>query len=106
MIKRQRVTKTPAFLFAAIWEDLAHFLPGLKYLEIDKDIIITFPLQGGLAFIKYLFFVFVSFVLVAICILLSLLGNRKIIKTKKNIFLCLFFIRLDCDIHLRKLKKL
>ena len=43
---------------------------------MDKYIIITFPLQQNLAFLKDLFFVFVSFVLVAICIPVSLPGNR------------------------------
>ena len=43
---------------------------------MGKLIIITFPLQQHLAFLKELFFVFVSFVLVAICIAVSLLGSR------------------------------
>ena len=45
---------------------------------MDKYIIITFALQRHLAFLKDLFFVFISFVLVTICILVSLLGNRSI----------------------------
>ena len=51
---------------------------NVKQLEIDKYIIITFPLYRHLAFLKDLFFVFVSFVLVAICISVSLLENRLI----------------------------
>ena len=45
---------------------------------MDKYIIITFALQRHLAFLKDLFFVFISFVLVARCILVSLFGNRSI----------------------------
>ena len=49
--KRDRVIKSPGFLFAAIWLHLTHSLLGLKYmcksntkhLDIDKYIIITFP---------------------------------------------------------------
>ena len=43
---------------------------------MDTCIIATFPLQRHLAFLKDLFFVFVSFVVVAIRISVSLLGNR------------------------------
>ena len=42
---------------------------------MDKYVIITFPLQGYPAFLKGLFFVFVSIVLVSIWISVSLLGN-------------------------------
>ena len=79
-----RVIKSPAILFsAAIWSYLAQW-PGpsyivkqiIKHFEMDKYIIITFPLQRHLGFLKDLFFVFVSFVLVAICISVGLLGNR------------------------------
>ena len=58
--------KSPAFLFAAIWSYLAHSWPGLKcvkqnikQLEIDKHIIITFPVQQHLTFLEDLFLVFV-----------------------------------------------
>ena len=30
--KTKRVIKSPAFLFAAIWSQLAHSWPGLKYI--------------------------------------------------------------------------
>ena len=57
----ERVIKSPVFLFsAAIWSHLAHYCPGLK------------------SFSKDLFFMFFSFILVAICILVSLLENRQI----------------------------
>ena len=78
--KTERVIKSEEFSFiAAIWSYLAHSWPGLticvkqnvKHLEMDKYIIITFPLQPHLAFLKDWFFVFVSFVLVAICISVS-----------------------------------
>ena len=46
---------------------------------MDKYIIITIPLQRHLAFLKDLLFMFVSFVLEAICISVSLLGNREIL---------------------------
>ena len=76
--------KTPAFLFPAIWSHLAQSWPGLKYMYEAKYkalgnrsiIIITFPLQPHLAFLKDYFFVFVIFVLVATYISVSLLGNR------------------------------
>ena len=42
---------------------------------MDKYVIITFPLQGYLAFLNSSFFVFVSTVLVSIWISVSLLGN-------------------------------
>ena len=45
---------------------------------MDENIMITFLLQRHLAFLKDLFFVFVSFVLVAICIAVSLLGNKQV----------------------------
>ena len=45
-------------------------------MEIHRNIIITFPLQRHLAFLKDLFFLLVSFVVVTICISISLLGNR------------------------------
>ena len=45
---------------------------------MDKYIVITFPLQQHLAFLKDLFFVFISFVLATICIVVSLLGDRSI----------------------------
>ena len=78
------VRKAPAFLLsAAISSHLAHYLAGLNYvkqntkdLEMNKHIIITFPWQRQLAFLKDLFFVFVSFAFVATCISVSLLGNR------------------------------
>ena len=44
---------------------------------MDKYIIITFPLQQHLASLKDMFSVFVSFVLVAICISKSFLGNSS-----------------------------
>ena len=43
---------------------------------MDENIIITFPLQQYGAFLKDCFFVFASFVLVAICISVILLANR------------------------------
>ena len=45
---------------------------------MDKYIIVTFPLQRHLAFLKDVFFVFISFALATICILVSLIGNRSI----------------------------
>ena len=45
---------------------------------MDENIMITFLLQRHLAFLKDLLFVFVSFVLVAICIAVSLLGNKQV----------------------------
>ena len=45
---------------------------------MDKYIIITFLLQQHLAFIKDLFSVFLSFVLLPIGISVSSLGNRQI----------------------------
>ena len=74
--KKQRVIKSPAFFFsAAIWSHLTCSWPGLNYTRkakyktlMDKYTKITFPLQQHLAFLKDLFFVFVSFVLLAICI--------------------------------------
>ena len=45
---------------------------------MDKYIIATFLLEQDLAFLKDLFFVLISFVLVTICILVSLLGNISI----------------------------
>ena len=62
--------KTPALLFSgAIESYLADSWPGLNFicetkyknLEIDKHIEITFPLERHLAYLKNLFFVFVSF---------------------------------------------
>ena len=50
----------------------------MRHLEIDKYIIVFFPLQQHLAFLKDLVFVFFPFVLVAIYISVSLLGNRWI----------------------------
>ena len=49
---------------------------NIIHLGIDKYIIATFPLQRYLAFSKDLFFVIVLFILVAIGISVSLLGNR------------------------------
>ena len=48
----------------------------MKYLGIDKYIIPYSHLQRHPAFLKELFFVFVSFILVAMCISVGLLGNR------------------------------
>ena len=85
--KTERVIKSKVFLFGAtIWSYLARCWPvlnymckkNIKHLEIDKFIIITFPLQRHITFLKDLFFVFISFVLVTICILVSLIGNRSI----------------------------
>ena len=43
---------------------------------MDKQITVTFPLQQQIAFLKDLFFVFDSFVMIAVCTSVSLLGNR------------------------------
>ena len=67
--KAERLIKSAAFLFAAIWLHLAHFWSGVKYmcntkykhLEIDKYIKITFSLQRHLNFLKDLLFVFFFF---------------------------------------------
>ena len=81
--KKERLIKLPEFVFSAeIGCRLALFWLGvcvkqkIKHLEMDKYIIINFALQRHLAFLKDLFFVFVSFSLVAIFISVSLLGNR------------------------------
>ena len=50
----------------------------MKHLEMDKYIIVTFALQRHLAFLKDVFFVFILFALVTVCIFVSLLGNRSI----------------------------
>ena len=80
---KKTVIKSPAFLFVAIWSNLSHSWPGVNYICKAKyktfgnrSIHYNFPLRPHLAFLKDLFFEFVSFVLVAICISVSLLGNR------------------------------
>ena len=76
--------KSSAFLFtAAIRSHWAHSWLGLNYniklniqhLGMNQNSIVTFLLQQHLAFLKDFFSVFVSFAFVAICILVSSLGN-------------------------------
>ena len=52
---------------------------------MEKHIIHTFPLEQHLAFLKDLFFVFISFALVTTSILVSLLENRSIHYNKLSI---------------------
>ena len=92
---------------------------NIKNLEMDKYII-TFPLQRHLTFQKYLFFVFVLFVLVVIAsqqvdleidkyfvisFLLHTISFQFLVFSKK-LFFYVCFVLFDCDIHLRKFKKL
>ena len=76
--------KSRAYLFSSVfWLLLSHSWPDLnymckaKYKTLVNGLIhyVNFPLQQHLAFLKDLFVVFVLFVLVAICISVSLLGN-------------------------------
>ena len=74
--KRERERKSPAFLFRAAIFHIQHILvlvyaicvkQNIEQLEMDKYTTITSPLQWHLTFFKDLFFVFVLFILVAIC---------------------------------------
>ena len=84
--KTESVIKLPVLLSSVvIWSYLAHYWSGLNYtckanyeMELDKYIVITFPLQRHVVFLKDLFFMLISFLLVTICILVSLLRNRSI----------------------------
>ena len=78
--------KEPAFLFAAIWSHLVQSWPVLKYMCKAKyktlgDRYIHynyFSFTTTPGFLKVLFFMFVSSVLVAMCITVSLFKNRQI----------------------------
>ena len=83
--KTEGVIKSPEFLFSvAIRSHLAHSWPGLNYMCKAKYQTLGngemhynyFSITTTCTFLKDLFFVSVLFVLIAIYISVSLLGNR------------------------------
>ena len=75
--KTDIVIKSPSFL-AHSWSGRNYMCKGIKqntkHLEMIKSIIITFSLQWHLPFLEDLVFGFISFFMVYICTLISLLG--------------------------------